>query len=306
VIVLSLQHGLAAGLAAAVVATGLQYWGGLPPALMTEDMYGHIGRVAAEPVGWTCVALLIGHIRSRQIANHAELEAELAERSRHCAAVADLCVDLRARTEMLERQIAADARSSDIDVAEALTELHHATWDHFAERLTRFVVVMTGTAEFSVYLLRDDALAAAFQPNDEHRHAADVPSDDPLFAAIVSERRSLSAARPADGALIGNRGILAGPLVDSHAPERVLGMLAIGGASLDDHPEDTERRFALACAEISRLIGRIILIDNWHAAAAPGQANGHALPDAASEVENETCQVRTDGRAPPDREVTLQ
>src|SRR5712672_2529783 len=107
VIVLSLQHGVAA-----VLAAGLQYWGGLPPALMTEDMYSYIGRIAAEPVGWTCVALLIGHIRSRQIAQNLELEAELAERSQHSAAVADLCIDLRSRAEMLERHIAANAQSS--------------------------------------------------------------------------------------------------------------------------------------------------------------------------------------------------
>src|SRR5713101_5895823 len=68
VLVLTLQHGLAAGLAAAIIAAALQYSGGLPGALMTEDMYSYIGRIAAEPVGWTCVALLLGHMRSRQIA----------------------------------------------------------------------------------------------------------------------------------------------------------------------------------------------------------------------------------------------
>ena len=197
VIVLSLQHGLAAGLGAAIVAACLQYWGGLPPALMSEDMYGYIGRIAAEPVGWTCVALLIGHIRSRQIANTTELETELAERSRHGAAVADLCVDLRARIEMLERHIAAETHASNIDVAEALIGLNHATWDDFTERLTRFVVLMTGAADFSVYLLRDNALKAAFRANDEHLQAADgtVPSDDPAFSAIVNERHGTPTAR---------------------------------------------------------------------------------------------------------------
>src|SRR5262249_54512511 len=67
VIVLSLQHGLAAGLAAAVIAAGLQYWDGLPPALMAEDMYAYIGRIAAEPVGAACAALLICSTRSRPI-----------------------------------------------------------------------------------------------------------------------------------------------------------------------------------------------------------------------------------------------
>jgi hypothetical protein len=290
VIVLSLQHGLGAGLAAAVIAAGVQYWGGLPPALMTEDMYGYIGRVVAEPVGWTCVALLIGHIRSQQIAQARELEAELAERNEHSAAVADLCVDLRGRAEMLERQIAANAQSSNVDVADATIALQHATWEDFPDRLTRFVILMTGASEFSVYLRQEGALRLAFQPTDEHRAMAEtvVPADDPLFAAIVNERLTLSAAHHFDRGLLGERGTMAGPLIDPAAPDRVIGMFAIGGSSLDDAPEDIERRFALAAAEIARLAGRISLVDSWHAAAPPSASNGRgARMEAAAKHESD-------------------
>lgn len=297
VIVLSLQHGMAAGLAAAIVAAGVQYWGGLPPALMTEDMYGYIGRVAAEPVGWTAVALLLGHIRSRQIANSAELEAELAESRRHCAAVADLCADLRTRTELLERQIAANARCSNVDIAEAVSELPRASWENFVPRLTRFVALMTGATEFCVYVLQDDALKAAFPLDDQYRHAADVPSHHPLFAAIATERRLLSALRPADRTLLGDRGVLAGPLFDGQTSGRVIGMLAVGGAALDDDREDAERRFKLACSEIAPLIPRILLVDSWRAAAAPKHANGHGPAQASSP---------RDGPAATDREMRLQ
>ena len=314
VIVLSLQHGMAAGLGAAVVAAGLQYWGGLPPPLMSEDMYAYIGRIAAEPVGWTCVALLIGHIRSRQIANHAELEAELAERNSHSAAVADLCIDLRARTEMLERHIAADAPSSNIDVA----EVGEATDDRTrAERLTRYVRLMTGAAEFSIHLRRGNTLAAAFQPEDEHHLVADVAPDDPLFPAIVEERRMLSAARPADRALLGERGIMAGPLIDPNASDRVIGMLAVGGPSVAATPEDIERRFAFTAAEVARLADRIGLLERWRSAAAPIRTNGHpaqsnghaadAAPDAALEVDPPAiANGRADRRPMPDNEFTLR
>jgi GAF domain len=296
VIVLTLQRGLAAGLAAAIIAAALQYSGGLPGALMSEDVYAYIGRIAAEPVGWTAVALLIGHIRSRQIASTAELQAQLAERSQHCAAVADLCVDLRRRTEMLERHIAANAHSSNADMAQAMSDLHHAGWDDFVQRLTRFVVLMTGSAEFTVYLLRDDALKFAFQPIDDHRPGADVPivREDPLFAAIVNEQRTLSAARPADRALLAGRSIMAGPLMEGKAPDRVIGMFAIGGVSLDDCPDDIERRFSLTCSELSRLVGRISLVERWHSAGA-SKSNGH------KPAENETSDAtpRVDGESVP-------
>jgi hypothetical protein len=323
VLVLSLQHGMAAGLAAAVLAAALQLLDGPPPALLTEDLYSYVGRIAAEPIGWTCVALLIGHTRSRQLDHLRELEAELADQSQQAAVVADLCEDLRARTETLERHIAANAYASNVDVAEAITELHDSTWDNFADRLARFVSLMTGAAEFSILMLRDGALEPVFHPADDHRQAADavVLSDDPLFAAIVNERRTLSVAHAADKVLLGNRGVMAGPLVDQQAPDRVLGMFAIAGAALDDHPEDIERRFSLTASEVSRLVGRIVLMENWQAAAAPGQSNGHAEKphDAASNGQRAQGDEPQDGkpqdgtpraakrkRQRRDREVTLQ
>ena len=164
---------------------------------------------------------------------------------------------------------------------------------------------MTGAADFSIYLLRDNVLKAAFRASDEHLHAADgtVPSDDPAFAAIVNERRILSAAtRPADGALLGNRWILAGPLLD--ATGRAIGMFALAGDALDDHPEDIERRFSLTASEISRLVGRIVLIESWHTAAAPSQSNGHQLLDPASPSDDEGVHVAIEGRS--QGEMTLQ
>jgi hypothetical protein len=279
VLALSLQHGFATGFAAAIVAAVLQFSGGLPPALISEDVYSYSQRIAAEPVGWTCVALLIGHIRSRQIARTAELEAELAERSRQCVAVADLCVDLRRRTAMLERHIAANAFSSNADVAEAISDLNQAGWEDFSKRLTRFIVLMTGASQFSVYVLSDDGLKMAFRPSDGYRPGVDVSisRDDPLFAAVVSERRILSAGRPGEDAVLARRGVVAGPVLESKTSDRVIGMFAIGGAPLEDHPDDIERRFVLTCWEISRLIGRITLIDSWQAAL-PTHANGGRAP----------------------------
>jgi hypothetical protein len=314
VIVLSLQHGLATGLAAAIIAVGVQYVNGLPPALMTEDMYGYIGRLAAEPIGWTCVALLIGYIRSRQIAQTRELEDELIERAEHGSAVADLCAELRTRTEVLERQIAANAYVSNIDVAEAVSDLHHATFDDFAGRLTRFIVLITGANEFAVYVLQDGALKLAFPPDNEHRLVGDavVPSGDPLFAAIVNERRLVYAALPEDAAMLGQHGVLAGPFADNHAPERVIGMLAVGASAFEDDPDEIERRFALTASELSRLAGRIQLVERWQAAASASsdhdlghQSNGRGAT-AAEPASGEAASPAKGRRRRDDRELTLQ
>jgi hypothetical protein len=270
VVVLTLQHGLAVGLTAALVAAALQFSGGVPPALLSEDMYTYIGRLAAEPVAWTCVALVIGHMRSRQIANVADLQARLAECSGRCETVADLCVELRSCNQRLERQIATADHPSNAEVVQALSDLQHASWEDFSQCLTRFVVLMTGCPDFSIHLYRDGCLKLAIRSADEHRLAADaaIAHEDPLFAAIANERRILSAARPADVALLAGRAVMAGPLMRSKAPDRLVGMLALCNVSLDDLPQDIECRFSVTCSELSRLGGRIMLLDGWQAAAA--------------------------------------
>jgi len=295
VMVLSLQHGLAAGLLAALIAAVLQYAPGLPTPLITEDMYSYIGRVAAEPIGWTCLALLIGHMRSRQIANTKELEAKLAERSAHAAAVAELCVDLRHRIETLERHVAANAHASNADVVESLSALERAGWDDFVQSLTRFVTLMTGSSEFSIHFLRDNALKPVLRPADDHRPAFELAHDDPLFASIVHERRIVSAGRTAGSALLAARALMAGPLMESG--DRVIGMFTLGGDSLNDHPDDLERRFGLICSELTRLSARIGLIERWQAAT-PGRLNGYK-PNAPAPSVPETASQASHQELPP-------
>lgn len=270
VLILSLQHGSAAGLTAAAVACLLYFWDGWPAAAMAEDMYAYVARIAAEPVGWTCVAMLIGHVRSRQIEQTAALKAELAEQSQRNAAIAGLCTDLRRRAEILERHIAANTASSAIDVAEAVAGLNEATWDNFLDCLTRFIALVTGSADFSIYLLRGDTLNLVYRSYDPARPSEQgVELDDTLFASVIRQRRTLSAARPDDRALLAGRGVLFGPLIEPSAAHRVIGMLGIGGPDIVDFPSDVERRFQLTCAQISKLLARVILIDGWGAIAPP-------------------------------------
>src|SRR4051812_15535725 len=114
VVVLSVQHGLGAAVVASIVAGALQYASFLPSQGLTEDIYDYVARVAAEPIAWTCVAVLIGSIRQAQITEKSRLQAALAARRSECAVVAKLCDDLRRRAEMLERHIAVNLPASHI------------------------------------------------------------------------------------------------------------------------------------------------------------------------------------------------
>ena len=154
VVLLALAHGLAAGVAAAVIAAAIQYSGGLPPAFMSEDMYAYIARITAEPVGWTCAALLIGHIRSRQIASSVETKEQLAESRQHCAAFATLrrfaAAPRNARAPDCRRWRTLERRRGGSHKRACITPAGMTSW----QRLTRFIVLMTGSADFTIHLAR--------------------------------------------------------------------------------------------------------------------------------------------------------
>jgi hypothetical protein len=264
VVMLSLQYGMYVGLLAAAAGVGLEFWNGFPQSFVTEDVYAYVGRIGAQPAAWTCVALLLGHTRTREIERTRELEENLAEAVRQGAVVGKLSANLRARGSMLERRLAAAADASVADVADAITKLYEAHWESISERVARLIVVMLGTAEFSVYLLRGGRLTCLL-PVDPHSRQPlrlTVEAESPLFGAVVRERKTLSAARIGDRALLSDRNLLIGPLTDQGPSGHVIGMLVIGGAELSDFPDDAERRFGLCCAQLSRLFSRVILLDH--------------------------------------------
>ena len=161
---------------------------------------------------------------------------------------------------MLERQIAARATSSSVDIAEAICGLHDADPTNLVDRLSHFLTLMTGISEFGLYLLRDNALKLATGVQDEQQGSGPtlISAVDPLYGAVVGSRKILVATRPADRALLDHHGIAIGPLL-SQDSQRVIGMLRIG-SDLVDFPEDIERKCTLACAEISRSLGRPALL----------------------------------------------
>jgi hypothetical protein len=272
VVLLALQHGLAGGLTAALIAAALQFLPGLPAQSLAEDVYVYAGRIAFEPVAWTVAALFIGHLRNREISTLATLKGRLLERTRNAEALAELCTHLRQRIETLERHIAANDDTSIADVAEAIINVERAGWEDFAPCLRQLILLLTGAAEFSVYLLGENGLEPACVPDAAppgSMHTAINPASV-LFTSVVTERRIISASTPAGAALLGDAGIFAGPVFERHAGNAVIGMLALAGASVEGLAEDIERRFTLACSELSHLVDRIKVNHTWRNA-----ANGH-------------------------------
>jgi len=92
-------------------------------------------------------------------------------------------------------------------------------------------------------------------------------------------------------------------------------MLLIGGSSLDDYPDDIERRFKLTASELSRLTGRISLLERWQTATAPeappyGRAGDGNGGDGAATADPTrppaSANVSTRKRRRRNREMRLQ
>ena len=85
-------------------------------------------------------------------------------------------------------------------------------------RLTRFIALMTGATEFRVYVLQNDAL----KPRSSWMTNTGMPPtsrrDDPPVRRDRDRAPPAVRLRPADRTLLGDRGVLAGPLFEARPP----------------------------------------------------------------------------------------
>lgn len=239
VLLLSLHYGTVSGLIAAATVIALTMLQGVPEQAIGENHFAYLLRIWAEPILWISVALLLGQFRMRQISNKLELRRKVEELSSQRAAIADYANNLRARCGTLERELAARSEVTSLKLLAFLAAVREGG-EGFDGALGKLVSAAFPGADASLYLLHGDALLRRSLPDGatEGRVTLDrIPSDHPLFAAVVGQRASLSVLRRQDETALAGLGLAAAPV---RAPDgQVIGVLILDRASALAMGDDT-------------------------------------------------------------------
>ncbi len=227
VILLSVQYGVNAGLAAAAASTVALLLFNMPEQRLGQDLYGWLFEVAINPLMWLAAAALIGEIRMRHIRERDGLYEQvdhIAERER---AITESYDKVREFKENLELRIAGQMRAATdtYRVAQALETLHPSEVLHGIEDLLR---VSMGPKKCSVYLLEEGMLQERLVSgwDDRESFSRRFEPSHRLFQQVIGAQETLSIINAEHQLILGDQGVLATPIIDRDSGQ-VLGMLKI-------------------------------------------------------------------------------
>lgn len=251
VLLLSVQYGVAEGLAAAAAGAAALWIGNLPPVRLDQDIYGYWLGVAAMPAAWLAAAVLFGELRGRDRRRISMLSQALDDSEKQNEALSRAYHDISAAKRELEARVAGQLKTV-FSLYQAAKAIERLGPGEVLSGVAELVRAILSAKRFSVFLLKGDALEAVSLESvvtegwGTAEHLPDrYDAGSPLFQAVVGAQRFLCAARVADAGILGDDGMLAGPILSAEG--RVLGMLKVEGLAFLDLNLTTIENFRIVC-----------------------------------------------------------
>ena len=253
VLLLSLQFGTNAGLLAVLTASACLLVGNLPEQMLSEDRFSYLLHLSAHPLLWLATALVIGETRSRQLGRVREIleEHERVEIERNT--IAEAYQNMKGAKMGLEMRVAGQIRTL-AATCEALAGVNLST-EAVLSNAHRVINGVLSPQAFSLFLIDGGMLRGV--SNEGWQKVTPLlrcfDSDSALYRGVIGQGRLLCVARPEDEVLLGDQGMLAGPLRDSSTGE-ILGMLKIEQIDFQDMTLDMLGVFQGVCDWIGMVI----------------------------------------------------
>lgn len=227
VVLIAVQYGTSEGVLAAVLSSVVLLIGNMPEHVLNQDMYAYLYEIFHLPVLWMISAVVVGELRKRHVRERDYLRRELAEAKNREMVIAESYSKVKTLKERLELKIASQLRASvhTYRAARAIEKNHPTDVLHGVEELVRSVM---NPDKFSVYLLGNGALNSTitYGWKDGDNFQDQFSATDALYKEVVGSQHVLCIANRDHQRILGEQGMLAGPLVDTETGE-ISGMLKI-------------------------------------------------------------------------------
>ncbi|MBO0837166.1 MAG: hypothetical protein J2P28_16880, partial [Actinobacteria bacterium] len=259
VLLLSSQCGTTAGVAAAVASMVVHWLAGAPPQAGGEDVYDYLYRVWREPMLWLVAAVVLGGFRAQHVQKTEALRSRLVEADAQLRSIGELAERLRARCEVLDRQIACAAdRSIEAGLA-ALDEVRKASPETLKPALARAVEMLVGPASYLLLTGRDGGLTVDSEISPALADSCKVRRIERLPEALETEllrgQQLLSIRKSEAVGVLAGVGLIAAPIL-TPTGDRLIGALLIQSMDPMRVTEATEHNLCVLCRELSQALSR--------------------------------------------------
>lgn len=245
VVLISVQYGTSEGVLAAILSSVLLLVGNMPE--MQTDQYTYWLYVFSLPLLWVVSAVVLGELRQRHIREREYLYKELREAQRREETISNSYVKVKNLKEKLELRIASQLRAS-IDTYRAAKAIEKTHPNDVLQGVQELVHSVMQPQKFSVFLLGNDGLESTitygWQPEDHFSERYE--STSLLYREVIANQKMLCIANSDHQKVLGEQGVLAGPLIDNETGE-INGMLKIEETGFMDLNLSTIETFHSIC-----------------------------------------------------------
>lgn len=260
ILVMTMQYGTNVGLLTATISAVILLLGNLPAQAMSQDLYAYIANIIVQPVLWFIIALILGELRMRHIRERDRLEYDLKDLEEKIYTITDAYHRLHEVKLSLEHRIATHMRSV-IYLYESAKAVESMDESEVYQNVGSLIKNIISPEKFSLYLqdaknpeLMTLVSQEGWQETDKFKTSFG-PNDD-LYQSIILRQNVLCIANPQDHKILGNEGVLAGPLFDKEAG-RVVGILKIEQIPFLELTVTNVENFKILCDWLSVSISKI-------------------------------------------------
>jgi hypothetical protein len=241
------------GLVSAVAAGVMFVFGNMPEQTLEQNMHEWFFSVFKLPMLWLIASVIIGEISVRRISMRQRLREQLAEHVQREANLLKSFNKVNLLKEKLEVRIAGQSRT----VRKALKtarDMENLEPMQTLEKAQALVESMLEPEKFSIYILKDKQLELAFEQGwgESDCFLRNFDDKSQLYASIIADWKILNVANVADEEILGEQGVLAGPLILPRTGE-VFGMLKIEEHDFSQLSLNTVKDFNSICQWIGSL-----------------------------------------------------
>lgn len=259
VILVAAKYGTNEGLVAALASSAALLIGNVPEQTPDQALYPFLLELSYRPMMWLTAAVVLGEIGLNHVRRKRYLEAELDAALVREATLAEAYESLKRNRERLELSIASELRSL-ASTYDAARQMHSMSVEDVLSGAMRLIKAVVAPRRFSLYGVKDNDTLSVFEhyqwpSKDAYRKRFDRSSS--LYAAIVGEQRFLSAADPADQRILGDQGLLAGPVIDP-GTGHTIGMIKVEALDFSDLNFTAIQNFMVVCDMVGTAMSNLL------------------------------------------------
>lgn len=250
VILVAVQYGANASLAAALAASLALTVGNLPPPALGDDVFQYWAGIGLRPALWIGVGQILGQLRDRELADRTRLHTRIGDLEEQNQLIANGFEEVKRAKSALEARIARQFRTV-VTTYRAAQSMDVTDEVRLSRGIDQLIQSILSPQKYSLWTLGPDGfeLERTVGWTDEDAYDRRLELAHPMVQHILAREPALCVARPFDERKLLGQGLLAGALTDNDSGE-IVGMLKVEETAFLDFNLYTLENFNVICSWI--------------------------------------------------------